>query len=190
MEILGDFMADDDCCGVSPKKLRSPAKSRVTQIAQQEVRRSPRKQGGQPSSNSGTPLKPDEFVFYPIFTNSPKQETNSNDKTRNDTDSPKVKPPKIIADKRQKGLEQTALDFGQRDLGTTQCKLCRMVYNQKDPEDEKSHVSFHQRLLTALKFKGWKSERIAQQFGDGSRIIIVLPEDKQVCLCEFRRELL
>ncbi|KAL8598962.1 hypothetical protein ACOMHN_006772 [Nucella lapillus] len=73
---------------------------------------------------------------------------------------------------------QLILDAGQEKFGATQCKICGMVYSPGDAADEAMHRKFHQSAQTALKFTGWKKERVIKDFlDDGSRVVIVLPDD-------------
>ncbi|ELU04560.1 hypothetical protein CAPTEDRAFT_159966 [Capitella teleta] len=75
-------------------------------------------------------------------------------------------------------MEQMTLDVGQSLIGAIQCEGCGMTYTHGEPTDEATHVKFHQRLLSALKFPGWKNERVIQEFYEGSRILVVLPHEK------------
>ncbi|CAH1774868.1 unnamed protein product [Owenia fusiformis] len=75
------------------------------------------------------------------------------------------------------GMEQYILDAGQKNIGAVQCPTCHMRYTQGEPTDEASHSKFHKRMLTVLKFNGWKKENVVAEFEDGSRIIVVLPTD-------------
>ncbi|XP_076440519.1 uncharacterized protein LOC143279996 isoform X2 [Babylonia areolata] len=75
---------------------------------------------------------------------------------------------------------QLILDAGQEQFGATQCKICGMVYSPGDAADEATHWKFHLSAVTALKFTGWKKERVIKDFLDnGSRVIIVLPDDQR-----------
>ncbi|XP_041358485.1 N-acetyltransferase ESCO2-like [Gigantopelta aegis] len=80
--------------------------------------------------------------------------------------------------KEKPGMEQMILDAGQKKFGATQCDICGMVYTHADPTDETTHAKFHQGVISALKFPGWKKERVVQEFpNEGSRVIMVLHDD-------------
>ncbi|XP_005101549.2 N-acetyltransferase ESCO2 [Aplysia californica] len=72
---------------------------------------------------------------------------------------------------------QMILDAGQKKFGATQCPVCSMVYCHADPFDERTHAKFHKRLVDALKFPGWKNERVVQEYPmDMSRVILVMTD--------------
>nr|XP_022313901.1 N-acetyltransferase ESCO2-like [Crassostrea virginica] len=147
------------------------------------------------SSHEGTPQKTDapqedtkssespessstassQQKFFPIFdkvTPSPNSRlrTLRNLKSRSASNSPKLR---FIENKD----DQMTLDAGQKKFGATQCETCGMVYSQAEPTDETTHAKFHQSILNALKFPGWKKERVVQEYDDGSRVIMVMYED-------------
>uniref|UniRef100_A0A3B3CNU6 Establishment of sister chromatid cohesion N-acetyltransferase 2 n=1 Tax=Oryzias melastigma TaxID=30732 RepID=A0A3B3CNU6_ORYME len=72
--------------------------------------------------------------------------------------------------------DQLIIDAGQKGFGATTCSSCGMVYSADNPEDLFQHSHFHLKLLGALKFVGWKKERVVAQFWDG-KMILVLPDD-------------
>ncbi|CAB4032635.1 N-acetyltransferase ESCO1 [Paramuricea clavata] len=72
--------------------------------------------------------------------------------------------------------EQMFLDLGQKNFGHITCPTCNMVYTSAQPEDEAYHVKFHHTVVSGLRFKGWKTERVVEHFDDG-RVIVVLPQD-------------
>ena len=74
--------------------------------------------------------------------------------------------------------QQMILDFGQKRVGAVQCEECGMTYSPAEPGDVTMHRKFHRRMLNVLKFPGWKKERVVQELPDGSRVVMVLPEDK------------
>eukprot|EP00794_Sanderia_malayensis_P004547 gene4547-5145_t len=78
-----------------------------------------------------------------------------------------------------KKLEQLYIDVGQRDFGHTACETCGMVYTKTLEEDSLQHAKYHQKMMQRLKFKGWKTERILQEFHDG-RIIQINPDDSSL----------
>lgn len=85
---------------------------------------------------------------------------------------------KLKTSSHPKKTEQMILDFGQKLIGSVPCSVCGMTYLRGDKADEIMHNKFHQRLLNALKFVGWQKERVVQDFFDGSRVILVIPDDK------------
>ncbi|XP_065061833.1 uncharacterized protein LOC135688768 isoform X2 [Rhopilema esculentum] len=80
-----------------------------------------------------------------------------------------------------KKMEQLYIDVGQKNFGHTTCEACGMVYTKTLPEDALEHSKYHQKLMQKLKFKGWKSERVLQEFHDG-RIIQVNAQDNSLHL--------
>ncbi|XP_069127189.1 N-acetyltransferase ESCO2-like [Argopecten irradians] len=83
----------------------------------------------------------------------------------------------------EKGQEQMILDAGQKKFGAIQCDVCSMVYTPEDPTDDTTHNKFHQSLLSALRFPGWKKERVVQEYPNlGSRVIMVLHDDPKYAL--------
>ncbi|XP_048107112.1 N-acetyltransferase ESCO2 isoform X1 [Alosa alosa] len=72
--------------------------------------------------------------------------------------------------------DQLIIDAGQKQFGATTCGSCGMLYSADSPEDKLQHSQFHQRFLDAIKFVGWKKERVVNEFWDG-KILLVLPDD-------------
>lgn len=72
--------------------------------------------------------------------------------------------------------DQLIIDAGQKQFGATTCSSCGMVYSADNPEDNFQHTQFHQRFLDAIKFVGWKKERVVSEFWDG-KILLVMPDD-------------
>ncbi|KAJ0026765.1 hypothetical protein NQD34_017765 [Periophthalmus magnuspinnatus] len=72
-------------------------------------------------------------------------------------------------------------DAGQKQFGATSCSSCGMVYSADNPEDNFQHSQFHQRFLDAIKYVGWKKERIVAEFWDG-KIILVMPDDPKYAI--------
>ncbi|KAL2082471.1 hypothetical protein ACEWY4_022289 [Coilia grayii] len=72
--------------------------------------------------------------------------------------------------------DQLIIDAGQKQFGATTCGSCGMLYSADSPQDQLQHSQFHQRFLDAIKFVGWKKERVVNEFWDG-KIILVLPDD-------------
>lgn len=74
------------------------------------------------------------------------------------------------------GDNQLIIDEGQKRFGANSCNVCGMLYTTSNPEDETQHIFFHNRFVSAVKFVGWKKERILAEFLDG-KIIMVFPDD-------------
>ncbi|KAH9496831.1 Establishment of cohesion 1 [Bulinus truncatus] len=111
--------------------------------------------------------------LFPIFSKNFKS-TSTKALNRSESKSP---PPKKRKTK-DEGPQQMILDAGQKQFGAIQCSVCNMVYCASDPVDKAAHRKFHVRLEEALKFSGWKKERIVQEFAeDSGRVLLILPED-------------
>ncbi|XP_033729276.1 N-acetyltransferase ESCO2-like [Pecten maximus] len=124
-------------------------------------------------------------TFFPIFNssqNSPRSSPLLSRSKSNLRSSPRVSPRhRLRPDKDTQ--EQMILDAGQKKFGAIQCDVCSMVYTPGDPTDDTTHNKFHQSLLTALRFPGWKKERVVQEYPDlGSRIIMVLHDDPKYAI--------
>ncbi|XP_060949692.1 uncharacterized protein LOC133026760 isoform X2 [Limanda limanda] len=76
---------------------------------------------------------------------------------------------------------QTVIDAGQKHFGAVACNVCGMLYSASNPEDESQHLLFHNQFISAVKYVGWKKERILGEYPDG-KIILVLPEDPKYAL--------
>ncbi|XP_075389390.1 N-acetyltransferase ESCO1 [Tenrec ecaudatus] len=77
--------------------------------------------------------------------------------------------------------KQLIIDAGQKRFGAVSCNICGMLYTASNPEDETQHLLFHNQFISAVKYVGWKKERILAEYPDG-RIIMVLPEDPKYAL--------
>ncbi|KAK7907570.1 hypothetical protein WMY93_016182 [Mugilogobius chulae] len=77
--------------------------------------------------------------------------------------------------------DQLIIDAGQKQFGATNCGSCGMVYSADNPEDNFQHSQFHQRFLDAIRYVGWKKERVVAEFWDG-KIILVMPEDPKYAI--------
>ncbi|KAM4718648.1 uncharacterized protein FYW61_016404 isoform 2-T3 [Anableps anableps] len=75
----------------------------------------------------------------------------------------------------------TQMDAGQKHFGPEACNLCGMLYSAANPEDESQHLLFHNQFISAVKYVGWKKERIMAEYPDG-KIILVLPDDPKYAL--------
>ncbi|XP_059901102.1 mucin-17-like isoform X2 [Gadus macrocephalus] len=76
---------------------------------------------------------------------------------------------------------QTIIDAGQKHFGAVACSVCGMLYSASNPEDETQHILFHNQFISAVKYVGWKKERILGEYPDG-KIILVLPDDPKYAL--------
>ncbi|XP_034415572.1 platelet binding protein GspB-like isoform X2 [Cyclopterus lumpus] len=76
---------------------------------------------------------------------------------------------------------QTIIDAGQKHFGAVACSVCGMLYSAANPEDESQHLLFHNQFISAVKYVGWKKERILAEYPDG-KMILVLPEDPKYAL--------
>uniref|UniRef100_A0A668AUY6 Establishment of sister chromatid cohesion N-acetyltransferase 1 n=2 Tax=Myripristis murdjan TaxID=586833 RepID=A0A668AUY6_9TELE len=76
---------------------------------------------------------------------------------------------------------QTIIDAGQKHFGAVTCTVCGMLYSAANPEDESQHLLFHNQFTSAVKYVGWKKERILGEYPDG-KIILVLPDDPKYAL--------
>ncbi|KAG7267054.1 hypothetical protein CRUP_026297 [Coryphaenoides rupestris] len=80
---------------------------------------------------------------------------------------------------------QTIIDAGQKHFGAVACSVCGMLYSAANPEDETQHILFHNQFISAVKYVGWKKERILGEYPDG-KIILVLPDDPKYALKKVR----
>uniref|UniRef100_A0A3P9KGX0 Establishment of sister chromatid cohesion N-acetyltransferase 1 n=1 Tax=Oryzias latipes TaxID=8090 RepID=A0A3P9KGX0_ORYLA len=72
-------------------------------------------------------------------------------------------------------------DAGQKHFGPVACSVCGMLYSAANAEDESQHLLFHNQFVSAIKYVGWKKERILAEYPDG-KIILVLPDDPKYAL--------
>ncbi|XP_006634013.3 N-acetyltransferase ESCO1 isoform X1 [Lepisosteus oculatus] len=79
------------------------------------------------------------------------------------------------------GPQQTIIDAGQKRFGAVTCSVCGMLYSAANPEDETQHLLFHNQFISAVRYVGWKKERILNEYPDG-KIILVLPDDPKYAL--------
>ncbi|XP_074843444.1 N-acetyltransferase ESCO1 [Carettochelys insculpta] len=77
--------------------------------------------------------------------------------------------------------KQLIIDAGQKRFGAISCNICGMLYTASNPEDETQHLLFHNQFISAVKYVGWKKERILAEYPDG-KIIMVLPDDPKYAL--------
>ncbi|XP_071541483.1 uncharacterized protein eco isoform X2 [Panulirus ornatus] len=77
---------------------------------------------------------------------------------------------------------QMMMDAGQKKFGAQQCSMCGVVYEVGSLSDEISHRDYHDRFLNALKFMGWKKEKLARDLDYlGGRVIMISSEDPPHC---------
>ncbi|XP_014013262.2 N-acetyltransferase ESCO1 [Salmo salar] len=76
---------------------------------------------------------------------------------------------------------QAIIDAGQKHFGPVTCGVCGMLYSAANPEDESQHLLFHNQFTSAVRYVGWKKERILGEYPDG-KIILVLPDDPKYAL--------
>ncbi|NXD33160.1 ESCO1 acetyltransferase, partial [Copsychus sechellarum] len=79
------------------------------------------------------------------------------------------------------GDKQLITDGVQKRFGAISCNICGMLYTVSNPEDETQHLLFHNQFISAVKYVGWKKERILAEYPDG-KIIMVLPDDPKYAL--------
>ncbi|XP_063063045.1 titin [Engraulis encrasicolus] len=72
-------------------------------------------------------------------------------------------------------------ESGQKKSGAVVCGVCGMLYTASSQEDESQHLLFHNLFISAVKYVGWKKERILGEYPDG-KIILVLPDDPKYAL--------
>lgn len=75
----------------------------------------------------------------------------------------------------------TSNDAGQKAFGAVMCNVCGMLYSASSTEDESQHLLFHNQFISAVRYVGWKKERILGEYPDG-KIILVLPDDPKYAL--------
>ncbi|NXF94046.1 ESCO2 acetyltransferase, partial [Eubucco bourcierii] len=131
---------------------------------------------------------PSNAVVYPIFSASKKRpQATLDEPTCPFGSSPPAKAPHASQkSKKTKALckrsrDQMIIDAGQKHFGAVVCKSCGMIYTAASPEDEAQHIQYHERFLEALRYVGWKKERIVAEFWDG-KIVLILPNDPKYAI--------
>ncbi|XP_043960207.1 uncharacterized protein LOC122824070 [Gambusia affinis] len=89
--------------------------------------------------------------------------------------------PQEAATHQEVDKDGTQTDVGQKHFGPEACSVCGMLYSAANPEDESQHLLFHNQFVSAVKYVGWKKERIMAEYPDG-KIILVLPDDPKYAL--------
>ncbi|XP_049613538.1 N-acetyltransferase ESCO2 [Syngnathus scovelli] len=118
---------------------------------------------------ASTPRK-ESVAVYPIFGSASKRSKSS------PAGTPSTKERPTRRRKEKQDADQLIIDAGQKQFGAAVCGSCGMVYSADNPEDNFQHEQFHQCLLDAIKFVGWKKERVVGEFWDG-KIVLVMPDD-------------
>ncbi|NWU56569.1 ESCO2 acetyltransferase, partial [Dromas ardeola] len=129
---------------------------------------------------------PSNAVVYPIFTAPPSSKKRTQpalDELNSPFGSnPPAKTPhtsqksKKVKELSKRSRDQMIIDAGQKHFGAIVCKSCGMIYTAASPEDEAQHIQHHERFLEALRYVGWKKERVVAEFWDG-KIVLILPND-------------
>ncbi|XP_030068714.1 N-acetyltransferase ESCO1 isoform X2 [Microcaecilia unicolor] len=88
---------------------------------------------------------------------------------------------KKLKDAEKESDKQLVIDAGQKRFGAISCNVCGMLYTASNPEDETQHLLFHNQFISAVKYVGWKKERIVAEYPDG-RVIMVFPDDPKYAL--------
>ncbi|XP_063307561.1 N-acetyltransferase ESCO1 [Pelobates fuscus] len=88
---------------------------------------------------------------------------------------------KKLRDAEKDSSKQPIIDAGQKQFGALSCSICGMLYTASNPEDETQHLLFHNQFISAVKYVGWKKERLVAEYPDG-KIIMVLPDDPRYAL--------
>ncbi|KAM4705545.1 N-acetyltransferase ESCO1 [Rhinophrynus dorsalis] len=97
------------------------------------------------------------------------------------TDANIQKEVKKLKEAEKDSNKQPIIDAGQKRFGAISCNVCGMLYTASNPEDETQHLLFHNQFISAVKYVGWKKERIVAEYPDG-KIIMVLPDDPKYAL--------
>ncbi|KAM9354210.1 N-acetyltransferase ESCO2 [Pholidichthys leucotaenia] len=125
---------------------------------------------------------------YPIFGSASKRSKNTAQRPQRSCSTPSgpaaslqspaavVKERNVRKRKDKQYEDQLIIDAGQKQFGAMTCSSCGMVYSADNPEDNFQHTQFHQSFLDAIKFVGWKKERVVAEFWDG-KIVMVMPDD-------------
>ncbi|CAH2284918.1 Hypothetical predicted protein [Pelobates cultripes] len=88
---------------------------------------------------------------------------------------------KKLKDAEKDSSKQPIIDAGQKRFGALSCSICGMLYTASNPEDETQHLLFHNQFISAVKYVGWKKERLVAEYPDG-KIIMVFPDDPRYAL--------
>ncbi|NXS94186.1 ESCO2 acetyltransferase, partial [Jacana jacana] len=127
------------------------------------------------------PAPPSNAVVYPIFSAPPPASKKRPQAALDELTPPFGSSPASQKSKKARELcrgsrDQMIIDAGQKHFGAVVCKSCGMIYTAGSPEDEAQHIQHHERFLEALRYVGWKKERVVAEFWDG-KIVLILPAD-------------
>ncbi|NXN09730.1 ESCO2 acetyltransferase, partial [Indicator maculatus] len=130
--------------------------------------------------SAATHFHPSDFFFYrPQATlDEPTCPFGSSPPAKAPQTSQKSKKTKALC---KRSRDQMIIDAGQKHFGAVICKSCGMIYTAASPEDEAQHIQYHERFLEALRYVGWKKERVVAEFWDG-KIVLILPSDPKYAI--------
>lgn len=115
---------------------------------------------------------------------SPQQETAQQTQLENSNSfsvEPEQKKEDKTSPKPESPAAQSSNEAGQKAFGAVTCNVCGMLYSPTSAEDESQHLLFHNQFISAVRYVGWKKERILGEYPDG-KIILVLPDDPKYAL--------
>ncbi|KAG0725091.1 N-acetyltransferase ESCO2 [Chionoecetes opilio] len=171
-----------------PREAATPSKTlttdalRLGDVSASPTRRSPRKlerqtpvkRGKEEDDELDVPESPSKKVkYFPIFYPTTRL---------SDCKFPRSKTER--SDKRfaaEMDDAQMMIDAGQKEFGASQCPTCGVVFELGNPQDAASHRDYHEHLFKALKYTGWKKERLAREPDHlGGRVVVVAGPDPQL----------
>uniref|UniRef100_A0A087Y762 Establishment of sister chromatid cohesion N-acetyltransferase 1 n=1 Tax=Poecilia formosa TaxID=48698 RepID=A0A087Y762_POEFO len=189
-----DFeLDDDDMLLVAPKKPNLPTQPPRPAIPAQRPAPSLKPTGSPQLPNQAklkvqsTPGQISESISCPAVTTavlSPGSNTDlalTEEKTSEKPYQHGEEKPQEAATHQEVDKDGTQTDAGQKHFGPDACSVCGMLYSAANPEDESQHLLFHNQFVSAVKYVGWKKERIMAEYPDG-KIILVLPDDPKYAL--------
>ncbi|XP_056105332.1 N-acetyltransferase ESCO1 isoform X1 [Rhinichthys klamathensis goyatoka] len=175
-----DFELD----GLEDETTKPAAKNEFSQVKPEQSSSSAPVQPKPPVEKKPCTPTPADSKPKPSPQQEPVQDTQSENSNRaNSGDEPEAEQKKEIRDspKPANTATQSSNDAGQKAFGAVTCNVCGMLYSPSSPEDESQHLLFHNQFISAVKYVGWKKERILGEYPDG-KIILVLPEDPKYAL--------
>ncbi|XP_035981723.1 N-acetyltransferase ESCO2 [Fundulus heteroclitus] len=185
-----------------PESKPSASKATVASLPQKspnpptQENRQPKGPACSPSPVPASPLTPEESAKVSdttkceekptVTATDPSPESNSElakteEKTSEEPRQHGEAKPKDAAAHQDGDKDGTQTDAGQKQFGPDACSVCGMFYSAANPEDESQHLLFHNQFISAVKYVGWKKERIMAEYPDG-KIILVLPDDPKYAL--------
>ncbi|XP_048031208.1 N-acetyltransferase ESCO1 [Megalobrama amblycephala] len=174
-----DFELD----GLEDETTKPAAKNEVSQVKPEQSSSSAPVQPKPPVDKPCTPTTADSKP-KPFPQQEPVEETQTEDSNRaNSNVEPEAEQKKEVRNspKPANTAAQSSNDAGQKAFGAVTCNVCGMLYSPSSPEDESQHLLFHNQFISAVKYVGWKKERILGEYPDG-KIILVLPDDPKYAL--------